>query len=190
MVSVAIWLASWPAAAPPMPSATMNSDPRSPPSCSRTGGCSDATPRVRSATRKRSSLWSRVLPRSVLATTWILTGLGERPNMLGLVLSVDCRPQSLIALAARIESDGLLDPVMGMGQVLQVEQVHLCQRVGRVGAHRWRRGGVENARRGVHEERAGQGVDRVLQARQRRSGLSRVQACGVTRLAAGGARLS
>src|SRR2546427_9102076 len=54
-------------AAPPIPSATTKSDPRSPTSCSRTSGRSEASWRVRSATMKRSSLWSRVLPRSVLA---------------------------------------------------------------------------------------------------------------------------
>src|SRR5207249_11688455 len=45
MVSVAISLASSPAAAPPIPSATMNSEPRSPTSCSRTAGWSDASAR-------------------------------------------------------------------------------------------------------------------------------------------------
>src|SRR5438093_1366560 len=59
-------------------------EPRSPTSCSRTAGWSDASPRVRSATRNRSSLWSRVFPRSVLAKTSILTGLGERPNTVSL----------------------------------------------------------------------------------------------------------
>src|SRR5438552_3782157 len=81
MVSMAISLASSPAAAPPIPSATMNREPRSPTSWSRTCGSSEASRRVRSATRKRSSLWSRVLPRSVLAQTWTLIGFAERPNI-------------------------------------------------------------------------------------------------------------
>src|SRR6266566_100059 len=81
IASVAIWLASSPAAAPPMPSATTNKDPRSPRLCWRTWGWSDASWRVRSATRNRSSLCSRDRPTSVLPNTCTRMGLAERPNM-------------------------------------------------------------------------------------------------------------
>src|SRR5229473_6243986 len=96
-VSVAIALATSPAAAPPMPSATTNNEPRGPISWFRTAGNRDAWRRVRSATRKRSSLWSRVRPRSVFAKTSTLIGLDERPNMLGtafaLELAIDFVPR-------------------------------------------------------------------------------------------------
>ena len=67
-------LASSPAAAPPMPSATMKSEPRGPTSWRRTSGCRLAFPVLRSATRKVSSLCSRVRPRSVLPKTDTWTG--------------------------------------------------------------------------------------------------------------------
>src|SRR5919107_2226536 len=62
-------LASSPAAAPPMPSATINKDPRGPMSWLRTSGWRLALPVLRSATRNVSSLCSRVRPRSVLPKT-------------------------------------------------------------------------------------------------------------------------
>ena len=70
--SVASALAISPAAAPPMPSATMNSEPRGPGRCSRTSGCSVAFMVVRSATMKQSSLCSRVRPTSVRPKTWTM----------------------------------------------------------------------------------------------------------------------
>ena len=71
--SIAIALAISPAAAPPIPSATMNSEPRSPTACDRTSGCSVALPRVRSATTKASSLCSRIRPTSVRPNTCTTT---------------------------------------------------------------------------------------------------------------------
>src|SRR4029079_6330268 len=50
------------------------SDPRGPTSCRRTSGWRLALPVLRSATRKVSSLCSRVRPRSVLPKTDTLTG--------------------------------------------------------------------------------------------------------------------
>lgn len=71
--SAAIRLATSPAAAPPMPSATMNSA-AGPDVVLAHVGYRLATLRVRSATRKVSSLWSRVFPTSVLPKTemWML----------------------------------------------------------------------------------------------------------------------
>src|SRR6266536_4682634 len=106
MVSVAISLASSPAAAPPIPSATTNSDPRLPTWCVRTAGWSDASRRVRSATRNRSSLWSRVLPRSVFAKTSTLMDLeGERRNISGPSLG-----DLLAGLEARVEGQAASRP--------------------------------------------------------------------------------
>src|SRR3982751_5468048 len=76
--SIAIALAISPAAAPPIPSATMNSVPRSPTACVRTSGWRVALPRDRSATTNASSLCSRVRPTSVRPKTWTTTaGRGE-----------------------------------------------------------------------------------------------------------------
>src|SRR5437763_13134776 len=82
--SIAIALAISPAAAPPIPSATMKSVPRSPTTCERTSGWSVALPRVRSATTNASSLCSRILPTSVRPNTWTTTssdvdGIGCSP---------------------------------------------------------------------------------------------------------------
>src|SRR5215207_1992468 len=74
MRSAAMALASSPAAAPPIPSATMKSDPRGPTSWLRTSGWRLAFPVLRSATRKVSSLCSRLRPRSVLPNTLTRTG--------------------------------------------------------------------------------------------------------------------
>src|SRR4051812_35521343 len=71
--SMAMALAISPAAAPPIPSATMNSEPRSPTGCDRTSGWSVAFPRVRSATTKASSLCSRIRPTSVRPNTCTTT---------------------------------------------------------------------------------------------------------------------
>ncbi len=76
-VSVAIALAISPAAAPPIPSATMKSEPRSPDRCVRTSGCSVALSVVRSATTNASSLCSRDRPTSVRPKTCTVTrGVG------------------------------------------------------------------------------------------------------------------
>src|SRR5512143_1557358 len=99
MVSVAISLASSPAAAPPMPSATMRSSPRSPSSYSRSDMGAVQSRRDRSATRKLSSLWSRALPRSLLANTRIVIGFA-RPTM-GLGLSGQIVDEPLIGGARR-----------------------------------------------------------------------------------------
>src|SRR6266566_7853802 len=68
MVVAAISLASSPAAAPPMPSATTSSEPRSPTSCSRIRGCSDAS----DLTRPEASLQPRIREHDV----------GERGSLL------------------------------------------------------------------------------------------------------------
>src|SRR5690349_15227264 len=68
-MSVAIWLAISPAAAPPMPSATMKSVPLGPDLCARTAGWSEAMLVFRSATTNESSLCSRVRPTSVRPNT-------------------------------------------------------------------------------------------------------------------------
>src|SRR6476620_7049894 len=86
--SIAIALAISPAAAPPIPSATMNSVPRSPTTCERNSGCSVALPRVRSATTNASSLCSRILPTSVRPNTCTTTssdvdGIGCSPENTG-----------------------------------------------------------------------------------------------------------
>src|SRR2546426_2504667 len=167
MVSVAISLASSPAAAPPIPSATTNSVPRSPTSCSRTAGWSDAARRVRSATRKRSSLWSRVRPRSVLAKTSILMGLGARPNMLGPVLAVHGGAQVLETRVPGIDAHRGLDPVVRLPQILDLEEVDLGERVRRVRPYRLIRGGGEDVARRIDEQAAREGVDRVLQDAER-----------------------
>src|SRR3982751_4515019 len=82
--SIAIALAISPAAAPPIPSATMNSVPRSPTAWERTSGWRVALPRVRSATTNASSLCSRILPTSVRPNTCTTTsseveGIGCSP---------------------------------------------------------------------------------------------------------------
>ena len=71
--STAMALAISPAAAPPMPSATMNNEPRWPATCVTTSGCNVALSVVRSATTNESSLCSRVRPTSVRPKTWTIT---------------------------------------------------------------------------------------------------------------------
>ena len=72
-MSTAIALAISPAAAPPMPSATMNNEPFRPIRCVRTSGCNVALSAERSATTNASSLCSRVRPTSVRPNTWTIT---------------------------------------------------------------------------------------------------------------------
>ncbi len=83
-MAVAISLAISPAAAPPMPSATMNSEPRAPAACVRTEGWSEASSAVRSATTNASSLCSRVRPTSVLPKTWTITDPRAAPPVDGM----------------------------------------------------------------------------------------------------------
>src|SRR5579859_2577223 len=143
MDSVAIWLATSPAAAPPIPSATTSRVPRSPSSCSRTAGWSDATLRVRSATRKQSSLCSRVLPTSDLAKTRTLTGFEERPNILGPPYDRTARGE------VRIYLEALVRPLHG-GRVVAapfVRQRHRTRGVRAVAVAR--DGGVKDQGTGV-----------------------------------------
>src|SRR4051812_4129336 len=94
--STAIALAISPAAAPPMPSATMNSVPFGPSVCRRTSGWSVGLFVDRSATTNASSLCSRVRPTSV------------RPKTLTITSPCGSEPRSLIA-----RREGLLTDTIG-----------------------------------------------------------------------------
>src|SRR5215471_788629 len=97
MESTAIWEATSPAAAPPMPSHTSSAAPFSP-SLKVNGarGSAVRTPPVTSATRKLSSLCSRTSPTSVLPKTSIEMSGGGGIGRVGSPLSY-LEPQQLVA---------------------------------------------------------------------------------------------
>src|SRR6185437_12785817 len=119
-VVTAISLAISPAAAPPNPSATMNSVPRGPTTCVRTSACSDALSADRSTTMKASSLCSRVRPTSVRPNTWTTTSPRAASGWEGTGI-VTRRGAGLGAgsLAVLIEHEG---NTFGVGRAARVAQ--------------------------------------------------------------------
>src|ERR1019366_961781 len=105
-MSTASWLAISPAAAPPIPSHTANSEPCGPTTSDRFASRRPRALRVRSATRKLSSLCSRIWPTSVRAKSFTrisppaaldsfcVTGAGSPWSC---VRSVEIEPKKLLA---------------------------------------------------------------------------------------------
>src|ERR1700744_359271 len=107
-MSTASWLAISPAAGPPLPSRNAKTGPDGPPTSARVASMRPRALRVRSATRKLSSLCSRICPTSVRAKSF--TRISPRPELDSCWVTGAASPWSC-ARSVEIEAKELLpDP--------------------------------------------------------------------------------
>src|ERR1700733_8003294 len=142
-MSTASWLAISPAAAPPIPSQTAKRDPCGPTAIERFASSNPLALRVRSATRKLSSLCSRICPTSVRANSFTrisppaaldcgcVTG-GRSPS--SCIRPVEIEPEQLLTDTDMVSvlQSGLLTELqkcaIGRAQVHQGKAARLARR--------------------------------------------------------------